>query len=79
MPLYNLSKKYSISRTEQEQFALASQQKASAAAAAGKLKSEIVPVNGVTEDGCIRPETTLETLAGLKLAFDEKGSAIIRI
>lgn len=28
----------------------------------------------VTQDGCIRPETTLETLAGLKLAFDERGS-----
>lgn len=70
----NLAKKYSISRVEQEQFALSSQQKASAAAAVGKLKSEIVTINGVSEDGCIRPETTLETLAGLKLAFDEKGS-----
>lgn len=70
----NLAKKYSISRTEQEAFALASQQKASQAAAKGLLKDEIVPVNGVLEDGCIRPETTLETLAGLKLAFDEQGS-----
>lgn len=70
----NLAKKYSISRLEQEEFALKSQQKAAAAAAAGKFKSEIVPVNGVSEDGCIRPETTLETLAGLKLAFDEKGT-----
>jgi len=70
----NLAKKYSISRAEQEKFALASQQKASAAVTAGKLKSEIVPVGGVSEDGCIRPETTLETLAGLKLTFDEKGT-----
>lgn len=70
----NLAKKYSISRTEQEQFALLSQQKAAGAAASGKFAAEIVPVNGVTADGCIRPETTLETLAGLKLAFDEKGS-----
>ena len=70
----NLAKKYSISRADQEKFALASQQKARAAQQAGKFKSEIVTVNGVSEDGCIRPETTLETLAGLKLAFDEKGT-----
>lgn len=70
----NLAKKYSISRADQEKFALASQQKASAAVSAGKFKSEIVPVGGVSEDGCIRVETTLETLAGLKLAFDEKGT-----
>jgi acetyl-CoA acyltransferase len=70
----NLAKKYTISRIEQEEFALKSQQKASAAAASGKFKSEIVPIAGVSEDGCIRPETTLDTLAGLKLAFDEKGT-----
>ncbi|MDY0029212.1 MAG: thiolase family protein [Pseudobdellovibrionaceae bacterium] len=70
----NLAKKYAIPRAEQEQFALASQQKASAAQASGKFKDEIVDINGVTEDGCIRPETTLETLAGLKLAFDENGT-----
>lgn len=70
----NLAKKYSISRVEQEKFALASQQKASTAQQAGKFKDEIVPVNGVSEDGCIRPDTTLETLAGLKLAFDENGT-----
>lgn len=70
----NLAKKYAISRKEQEQFALTSQQKASAAQYAGKFKDEIVEINGVTDDGCIRPETTLETLAGLKLAFDENGT-----
>jgi acetyl-CoA acyltransferase len=70
----NLAKKYNISRKEQEEFALLSQQKASAAAANGKFAEEIVEISGVAEDGCIRPETTLETLAGLKLAFDENGS-----
>lgn len=70
----NLAKKYSIDRGEQEKFALQSQQRAAAAQAAGKFKDEIVPVNGVDADGCIRPDTTLETLAGLKLAFDEKGT-----
>jgi acetyl-CoA acyltransferase len=70
----NLAKKYNISRTEQEEFALASQQKAATAAAAGKFNDEIVAIGNVKTDGTIRPETTLETLAGLKLAFDEKGT-----
>jgi acetyl-CoA acyltransferase len=70
----NLAKKYSIDRITQEKFALSSQQKASAAAASGKFKNEIVAVNGVTEDGCIRGDSTAEALAGLKPAFDEKGT-----
>ncbi|HMT92122.1 thiolase family protein [uncultured Thiothrix sp.] len=70
----NLAKKYGISRADQEVFAVASHQKAAAAQQAGKLTEEIIPVGAVSKDGCIRPETTLETLAGLKLAFDEKGT-----
>ncbi len=70
----NLAKKYSISRADQEKFALASHIKAAKAREAGNFKDEIVAINGVTEDGTIRAETTLEGLAGLKLAFDENGS-----
>lgn len=70
----NLAEQYGISRHDQEVFAVASHQKAAAAQQAGKLAAEIVPVGAVTQDGCIRPETTLETLGGLKLAFDEHGS-----
>lgn len=70
----NLAKKYDIPRTDQEAFAAVSHQRAAAAQASGKFKDEIVPVADVTEDGCIRPDTTAETLAGLKLAFDENGS-----
>ncbi len=70
----NLAKKYSISRADQDAFALASQQKAAKARDAGKFKDEIVPIGDVKEDGCIRPETTLEGLSGLRPAFDEKGS-----
>jgi len=73
----NVAKKYSISRAEQEAFAVESQAKATAARQAGKLTDEITPIqNGkdaVTSDGCIREGTTLEALAGLKPAFDEKG------
>ncbi len=56
----NLAVKYGISRADQEQFAVNSQSKAAAARQAGKLADEIVAVNGVTEDDCIRPDTTLE-------------------
>lgn len=70
----NLARQYEISRADQEAFAVTSHQKAAAAQAAGKLNDEIVPVSGVKQDGCIRAETTAESLAGLKLAFDENGS-----
>ncbi|MBI1215751.1 MAG: acetyl-CoA C-acyltransferase [Alphaproteobacteria bacterium] len=75
----NLAKKYAISREEQEKFALSSQQKAVLAREGGRLKDEIVPItrdDGVTidEDGCIRPETTLAGLQGLKPAFDAEGT-----
>lgn len=74
----NLAKQYSISRQEQEEMAVESHARATAAREAGKFVDEIVPiVEGnirVEQDGCIRPETTLETLAGLNPAFDAEGS-----
>ena len=74
----NVSKEYNIDRKEQEQFAVLSQQKAADAQSLGKLEQEIVPIqmNGLTVDidGCLRPGTSAEDLAGLKLAFDENGS-----
>ena len=70
----NLAEKYKISREEQEKFALASHQKAANAVSTGKFDAEIVGVGEVAEDGCIRPDVTLDALAGLKLAFDEKGT-----
>ena len=74
----NVGKEYNISREEQEQFAVLSQQKAADAQSLGKLEKEIVPIqmNGLTvdTDGGLRPGTSTEDLAGLKLAFDENGS-----
>lgn len=78
----NLAKQYKISRQRQEEFALASQQKTAAALAAGKFDAEIVPISvgkggkggTVSRDGTPRPDTTLEGLANLKLAFDDKGT-----
>jgi acetyl-CoA acyltransferase len=74
----NVARKYELSRAEQEAFAVVSHRKAAEAQAAGRLSDEIVAVdtgNGQLEhDTCIRPDTTEEGLAGLKLAFDQNGS-----
>lgn len=74
----NVARKYGILRREQENFAVLSQSKAGTAQAAGRLKDEIVPITTVAgvidKDGCLRPGTTLEKLAELKPAFEEKGS-----
>ena len=75
----NLAKQYKISRQRQEEFALGSQQKTAAAQAAGRFDAEIVPIQAgkggtIAKDGTPRPDTTLEGLANLKLAFDDKGT-----
>jgi len=73
----NVAAKWAISRKEQEEFALRSHQRATAAQKEGRLAGEIIPVTGrngrITTDGCIRPETTLEGLAELKPAFLANG------
>jgi len=73
----NVAAKYGLSRSDQEAFAVESHKKAAAAQAAGKFTDEIIPIQTkdgvVSEDGCIRAETTAESLAGLKPAFKEDG------
>ena len=73
----NLAKDYSISRLEQEEFALGSHQKALSAQSKGLLTNEITPVRSpdklVEIDGCMR-ESTLEKMAKLNPAFIETGS-----
>ncbi|MEJ2423452.1 MAG: thiolase family protein [Candidatus Thiodiazotropha sp.] len=74
----NVAKKYALSRADQEAFSVLSHQKSSEARAAGRLSDEIVPIETgkgqVAQDGCIRPETTAEGLAGLRPAFSQDGS-----
>jgi acetyl-CoA acyltransferase len=74
----NVARKWQIPRAEQEAFAVRSHQRAAAAVAEGKLSDEIVSITGkggtVSQDGCIRPDTTQEGLAGLKPAFDKDGT-----
>lgn len=74
----NLAVKYGIDRVTQEAFAVASHARASGAREAGNFAEEIVSIETeaglVSEDGCIRPGTDAETLAGLKPVFDASGS-----
>ena len=79
----NVAKANGITRDMQDALALASQQKAAAAQAAGKFKDEIVPVllpqkKGdpivFASDEYINLKTNAEALAGLRPAFDKAGS-----
>jgi acetyl-CoA acyltransferase len=82
----NVSKRFGVSRQDQDAFALRSQQKAAAALAAGVFKDEIIPVKATryadghradvefTRDELVRIDTTLEGLAALKPAFIKDGT-----
>jgi acetyl-CoA C-acetyltransferase len=78
----NVAKKFNVTRQEQDEFAAASQQKAEVAQKAGRFKDEIVPITIQTRKGDIvfdsdeyvRHGTTVESLAGLKPAFDKSGT-----
>ncbi|MHC8319395.1 thiolase family protein [Pseudomonas sp. GB2N2] len=87
-----VARRYSVSREEQDLYALQSQQRTAHAQSAGLFDDEIVPMavkyrvedkatgqvqilDGVVDrDDCNRPDTTLESLAGLKPVFAEDGS-----
>ena len=77
----NLARKFEITREEQDQYALRSQQEAKRAKDAGYFDDEIVPVEVISRksttvfdaDDHLRPETTLEGLAKLRPAFAKDG------
>ena len=78
----NVAKKFGISRAQQDEFAVASQNKAEAAQKAGRFKDEILPFEIVTKKGTTvfdtdefpKHGTTLESIAGLRPAFAKDGS-----
>ncbi|MEQ1404589.1 acetyl-CoA C-acetyltransferase [Neorhizobium sp. Rsf11] len=78
----NVARQWQLSRDEQDQFAVSSQNKAEAAQLAGRFKDEVIPYviqtrKGdviVENDEFIRPGTTLDALAKLRPAFDKEGS-----
>jgi acetyl-CoA C-acetyltransferase len=79
----NVAKQYGIPRSQQDEFAVASQNKAEAAQKAGKFKDEIVPVMipqrkgdpvAFAADEFIKAGTTLESVTALKPAFAKDGT-----
>ena len=79
----NVAKRHSVSRAQQDEFAVASQNKAEAAQKAGKFKDEITPImipqrkgDPVAFDGdeFIKAGATLDSLAALRPAFNKDGS-----
>jgi acetyl-CoA C-acetyltransferase len=78
----NVARSYQITREQQDEFALASQQKASVAQKAGRFKDEIAPVTVkgrkgdtvVAEDEYIRHDSSIEGMAKLRPAFSKDGS-----
>ncbi|NIX75109.1 acetyl-CoA C-acetyltransferase [Microvirga terricola] len=78
----NVAQRWQLTREEQDQFAVSSQNKAEAAQKAGRFKDEIVPVTISTrkgdiivdQDEYIRPGTTLDAVAKLKPAFSKDGT-----
>ena len=78
----NVAEMYQISRAAQDEFAVASQNKASTARAAGRFAAEIAPVTVkgrkgdtvIDTDEYIRDGVTLESVAGLKGAFKKDGT-----
>jgi acetyl-CoA C-acetyltransferase len=78
----NVAKEYAVTREEQDEFAVASQNKTEAAQKAGKFRDEIIPVEIASRKGPVifsddeypRHGATLEQMKGLKPAFDKNGS-----
>ena len=78
----NVAKQWQITRAQQDEFAVGSQNKAEAAQKAGKFKDEIVPVTIKTRKGDVVVDTdeypkhgvTLEAIAKLRPAFDKEGT-----
>jgi acetyl-CoA acyltransferase len=81
----NLAIRYKISRKEQDEFALRSHRRAAEATDSGAFSKEVIPTWGrdeegrkkiMTEDQCIRRDTSLEALAALKPAFMPQGGTV---
>ena len=74
----NVAKLHGISRLEQEEFSLLSHKKSSNAEQTGKFANEIVPIVNndflVSKDGCIRPNSSLESMSRLAPAFIDGGT-----
>ena len=71
-----LVEKYDVSRQRQDQYAALSHQRANAAWEAGHYDNLVVPIDEVTRDETIRPETTVDTLSGLRTVFRKENGTV---
>src|SRR5699024_7157371 len=71
-----LVEKYEVSRDRQDQYAALSHQRANAAWEAGHYDNLVVPIDEVTRDETIRPETTVDTLSGLRTVFRQENGTV---
>jgi acetyl-CoA C-acetyltransferase/3-oxo-5,6-didehydrosuberyl-CoA/3-oxoadipyl-CoA thiolase len=74
MTAEKVAQQYSITREEQDAFALESQRRAGCAIREGVFDDEIIPVGNVSRDEHPRPDVAIEKLAALKPAFAKDGS-----
>ena len=80
----NVAERFGVTREQQDQYALESQQKANAAIAAGKFSEEIMPVEIKTRKGVKVfdtdeypvPDASLEKLASLRTSFKKEGGTV---
>jgi 3-oxoadipyl-CoA thiolase len=70
----NVAERWSVSREDQDAFALRSQQRWAAAAEAGRFDDELVAVGDIARDEHPRPDTSAEKMAALAPAFRKGGS-----
>jgi acetyl-CoA C-acetyltransferase len=78
----NVAKQWQITRQQQDEFAVASQNKAEAAQKAGRFKDEIAPVTVKSRKGDVvvdtdeypKPGVTMDSIAKLRPAFDKEGT-----
>ena len=68
------TKEWNITRQDQDQLAMESHHKATAAYEAGFFEDLVIPFRGLTQDNNLRADTSLEKLAKLKPAFDRSGA-----
>lgn len=77
MTAENVAKQWKQTRLQHEEFALLSHKKAAQAQSEGLFRNEIASIQSadelITDDGCIRGNTTLESMAKLNPAFGEDG------
>ncbi|WP_432183138.1 thiolase family protein [Streptomyces tendae] len=70
-----IAAKWSLTRERMDAFAVSSHHKAAAAWDTGRFDAEIAPLDGVSCDECVRPDSSVEVLAGLRPAYHDPAFA----